>query len=221
MQDQPLKIMLAEAGWATVPGITSESELIELARSLGSILPNSRGESVSVLNPIPEELGREGTLTSNWGKGAFPLHTDTAFWPAPARFIVFRATGDLRRRTRLLAFANIFERIDAKQQQHLDTSVWRIDAPKPSHYCSMRFKAGSYLGVRYDPSCMRPANQAAVSTQISMASILEECRQQEHFFEWHHDTALVVDNWTTLHGRDVAPREELNRTLERIYVGGL
>src|SRR5260370_12977058 len=95
-------------GWTCVTGSSSRSALLELARSIGRPVPSPSGELVRELAPKPPAAAGRGTLSKAYGMGAFPLHTDTAFWPVPARYVVLLASGDIRRYTSVLTFTDLF-----------------------------------------------------------------------------------------------------------------
>ena len=81
---------------------------------------------------------------------------------------------------------------------------------------TMRFKKNDDIGYRYDPIAMLPVNSAARDIQLILddhLSVIEPI-----VFDWCKYSALVIDNWMTLHGRGAAPRMESARTLSRIYV---
>jgi len=207
---------LEARGWTCVTGITDRSNLLELARSVGKPVPSPTGALVRELAPTPRPNARKGTLSDGYGLGSFPLHTDTAFWPLPSRYIVLRVRGDTRRPTTIVAFAELFR----EQAPHLvalaNRSVWRIRIPSISFYCSMRFRQGEVTGWRYDSQCMSPANGAAAKLQERLGPLLSSSRVDK--IAWTGDLAVVLCNWRVLHGRGPSPTNETSRILERVYV---
>lgn len=199
-----------------VEGVGSKAELLELARSLGRPIPSPTGEIVKELSPKPTDAARPGTFSHSYGTGSFPLHTDTAFWTTPSRLVVLRGTGDLRRHTTLLSFADLLADRTGELLATAERSVWRARIPSGSFYCSMKFGSGNQVGWRYDAQCMSPANRAAVTMQQILSSRLLSVAVQQ--IQWTGTIALVLQNWQVLHGRGPAPNHELNRIVERIYV---
>ena len=67
-------------------------------------------------------------MSAQFGMGEFPLHTDTAFWTIPARFLILRVSGDTRRPTTLLSFRKLINRglIDTNL---MNRSVWTLRNP--------------------------------------------------------------------------------------------
>ena len=207
---------LNTCGWKCVKGITSRAELLELARSLGRPVPSPTGELVKELRPTPRANARAGTLSYTYSTGSFPLHTDTAFWPVPTKYIVLRARGDFRRPTKVLNFADLFCERNNDFCASAERSIWITRTPSKSFYCSMKFQSGEATGWRYDCQCMSPVNNAALKVRQSLSSLLTDTRCD--YIQWSADVALVLCNWEVLHGRGPAPSNENGRILERIYV---
>lgn len=208
---------LDEQGWTLVTGINTQSDLLELARSIGRPLPTPTGELIKVLTPTPQANARRATLSKTYGTGAFPLHTDTAFWPVPSRYVVLRANGDTRRDTTILTFTDLIGEGPEQLSTLIDRSVWRVRTPSARFYCSMRFRCGRAAGWRYDAQCMIPVNSASANVQEILNELIS--RAQLRLINWTGDVAAVLCNWHVLHGRGAAPPNEGNRILERVYVG--
>jgi hypothetical protein len=200
-----------------VAGITNQSELLDLARSFGHPLPSPTGELIKELTPTQRAGARKGTLSATFADQAFPLHTDTAFWPEPARYVLLRACGDIRRHTSVLRFEDLFRAGSADLRTLAAQSIWLVKTPSKAFYCSMRLTVGDVSGWRYDGQCMSPVNEAGIEVQKQLGILLPSCRE-EHI-NWTGDMAVILCNWMVLHGRGPSPPKENKRILERIYVG--
>src|SRR5579862_4244851 len=99
---------LETRGWARATKVTTGKAMLELAKTLGCPVPSPSGDLVKEIRVTPVSKARHGTLSELYGVGAFPLHTDTAFWPVPARYVILRASGDPRRHTIVCPFENVF-----------------------------------------------------------------------------------------------------------------
>lgn len=207
---------MKEERWRRVRGISNDSQLLELAKSIGQPVSLRDGTFVKRITPKPTSEALSATLSATYGTGRFPLHTDTAFWPLPSRFLIMRVSGDQRRATTLLPFEHVFQRLSANNESDLKRSVWRVATPDHHFYCSMQFRAGNATGLRYDAHCMRPANPAAIRLSRFIPEILDDSPTIE--VEWSADLAIIIPNWYVLHGRGPAPLEERERYLHRIYV---
>ena len=210
------RAQLKEQGWTIVHGITSQLDLLAVALSVGRPKSCPTGEIVKLLIPRLSEESRDRTLSGTYGTGHFPLHTDTAFWPLPSRYLVFRATGDIRRATTLLSFAVLLEKLGTDFRRLAERSIWSATTHSKAFYCSMVFKVGNERCWRYDTQCMSPANKAASQVRQILNTRMAEIRETELY--WTKGTSVVVDNWKVLHGRGPMPVGERQRILERIYV---
>jgi hypothetical protein len=209
-------VELRRDGFTRVYGITTGSDLLSLARSIGRPVLSPTGELLKEITPTDKVKARSGTLSAKHGTGSFPLHTDTAFWPVPCRYLIMRAYGDCRRATTVLKFADIFQRESGDLHVLVERSIWRVRTPSAGHYCSMQFRYRKAVGWRYDEHCMIPVNEAATIIHAELPALLARCKVQR--IEWSRDMALIIDNWQLLHGRAEAPAFEQLRILQRIYV---
>jgi hypothetical protein len=215
----PMQILrdIDEHGWASVPGIQDTSALIKLARSLGKPLRNGREQIVSELRVMPNAAARPFTLSSVFGTGSFPLHTDTAFWRVPARFLVMRANGDLRRSTTVCHIRALAALAGGELTEMMMKSIWTLRKAGGSRYCQMALSfRGRYLGYRYDGQCMAPANESARKVETYISAGVPTAAVHE--IAWRSETAVVISNWQCLHGRGPEPPNEEQRILQRIYV---
>lgn len=206
-----------DRGWSTFPGVNGSSDLMRLAMSLGKPVENARHELISELRVTASAKARQLTLSATFGTGAFPLHTDTAFWPTPARFLVMLAEGDLRRTTPICAMRKILDSGGDNLLRLIEKSVWIIRGKDGSHYGQMTLSTkGVRSGVRFDQQCMKPVNASARDV-AAYFDTGDRAVPIEHL-EWRPHTAVVISNWHALHGRGVQPPNEQERTLRRIYV---
>lgn len=205
---------LNQQGWARVAGIDSTRSLLDLSKSLGTPVAAPTGEIIKELRITEREFARPGTLSHKYGQGSFPFHTDTVFWSLPARYLVFRIRGDMRRSTLVKTFATLLQECGSRATELAERSVWRLITPKSQVYSSMTFRTSGESGWRYDTTYMRPANRAAheLDESVRINASVGEC------ISWRKDEAVVVANWGALHGRGPAPANEGQRILERIYV---
>lgn len=209
--------LLATRGWAHFSEVRTTRDLLWVARSLGTPVRAPSGDFVRAIRPVPPAAARSGTLSALCGLGAFPFHTDTAFWPTPCRFLVMRVVGDRRRTTDLLDFDDVWASLDPGLQQDALSSVWRTRRPARGIYCSMRFTIRTERGWRYDPAVMEPANASALRIHAALSTLLREPARRTQV-QWAAATCLVIDNWRCLHARGPLPSGEALRVLERIYV---
>ena len=205
-----------EPPWTVVEGIAGPDALLRLARSLGSPVRLPDGTYCRSLAPRSRGEAPRRTFSKIHGRGVFPLHTDTAFWPTPARFVLLAHDGDGRRQTTLCSFDRFLADLGPHMMVHVSGSVWRVPRNAGGFYCSMRFRVGNRVGWRYDPHNMIPVNRAARSVSDALRERAQAGARHQH--DWGTNTALVVRNWSCLHGRASEPPDEGPRTIHRIYV---
>jgi len=207
---------LHTSGCTRVQGVSSRAELLELGRAVGRPLPSPNGEMIRELRPTRAADAVPGTQSATYGIGSFPLHTDTVFWPVPVRYVILRAYGDTRRPTTVLSFADLSREFGGHFPRLAQRSVWLVRANPQAFYCSFTFRTGELAGWRYDCDCMSPMNAAAVEIDRFLRPFVISGRAD--CINWSGDMAVVLSNWTILHGRGPAPEDEGIRIVERLYV---
>ena len=226
MSGYPLKVLpvtsigreAEERGHAIVEGIVDQGALLEWSKTLGTPLKSADGYLMKELRVTPSESARPRTFSASFGTDAFPLHTDTAFWPMPARFLVMRAIGDNRRPTTICSLDELLSVAGATLSTSLRRSVWILRTMSRSVYCQMTFlRPDLRLGFRFDRQCMLPANSAAREIDEYIRIGLPRTAVKQ--ISWSGEAAVVVANWQSLHGRGPEPSEERERIIQRIYVG--
>ena len=213
MSNLHFKTVLESAGFALVEGVDSKASLLALADSLGRPVPSPGGEIVKEIRVMPQGKATPGSQSARHGTGAFPLHTDTVFWPEPVRYVILRGCGDTRRPTMVLGFAELLERYAPTITFVAAQSAWTVWTGSSSIFCSLLFGEGQW---RYDPDLMRPANETARKIDAVLRPLAG--RGLGHSVHWSGNTALVLANWRVLHGRGPQPPDEGERIIERIYV---
>jgi hypothetical protein len=199
-------------GWVALGPESRQMPTLSVARAFGDPIRGPTGELVRKLVPKNASEAVAGTFSREYGKGEFPLHTDTAFWPLPARYLVFRVTGDTRRPTVVARFPLPLPPTMARE---VVSSVWVVKGLRP-FYCSMQFRANGEMGLRYDQLTMKPVNNAAKSVLNGMPSVLAQLRTFS--IDWAAVGTVIIDNWRVLHGRGHGPDGEGERVLERVYL---
>lgn len=206
---------IEDRGWASLPGVDGSSDLLRLAKSLGKPVENARYDLISELRVAASSEARPLTLSAAFGTGIFPLHTDTAFWPIPAKFLVMLAKGDIRRTTTVCSMRRILDSGGSHFVNLIERSIWTVRRKDGSRYGPMTLSTkGISSGVRFDRQCMKPANTSA----REVAAYFDHSAAPVEHLEWRPHTAVVISNWHALHGRGSQPPNEQERILQRIYV---
>lgn len=194
--------------------IRSQDEFIELANSLGRPIQLPDGSQIKRLRVISSREARPNTLSWKFGESGFPFHTDTAFWPRPARLVLLRGVGgDLRRPTVIIPFMSAIPLALASKVRQ---TAWLCGTGPHTFYTTMQFEHDGSAGFRYDPNCMVPANKAAREIDEHLRPECSELKGE--LIEWRPNRVAIIPNWSYLHGRGTTDHVDFDRILERIYI---
>lgn len=192
--------------------IKDDSSFLQLAKSIGKIRRHKNGQDIKFLTVSEKSAARPNTLSSLHGKGAFPLHTDTAFCSTPVKYVLLRAiSGDLSRPTTFISFNELLGDIP---ESLIQRAVWSCTYGSSLFYTQIRFKVGDAHGQRLDLDCMQPCNKSAMAIRAHISSRLTHPKE----IKWKPNMVAVIPNWTHLHGRGDSKKADTNRILQRIYV---
>jgi Taurine catabolism dioxygenase TauD, TfdA family len=205
---------LQDNGFILIESVCSDSSLLQLATDLGRAVPCKPGMSfISELRPKEVSAQRTQTFSSAYGLGSFPFHTDTAHWPLPARFVILRDSGETHDRpTLLLPSERLFDKCDSEV---LAGSTWKVRGLFGVFLSSIIDFRKDIRITRYDPMCMRAANDAAnhVSERLS-GTAWNPVR-----IDWRSNLVVVIDNWRMLHGRGPSRIDDSrSRCLQRVLI---
>jgi alpha-ketoglutarate-dependent taurine dioxygenase len=204
----------------------STSDLLDVAEKLGRPVPiTPKAALVDTLTPMRRPAAPARTLSSLYGTGAFPLHTDAAHHRWPPRWILLRCVepGDEGRPT-LVADAHELD-LGRRQIREIRRAVWSVKTGLRSFLASALFSRAdesavqkiTQFGLRYDLGCMRPADPEFAEAATLLATSIRQLPRQS--ITWEPGLSLILDNWRVLHGRgDGAERDAGVRRLERIAV---
>ena len=194
--------------------ISSEGAFVEFARRFGQLVPLDNGSFVKKLRVSTSENARKNSLSEIFGTGAFPFHTDTAFWTRPARLVLLRAVGgNLHRPTLLRPFASVLDEVGLRRVRQ---SSWICSTGRRKNYTTMYFEHDQLGGMRYDPNCMTPANNAA--REVDKILRVQSFNIKGGTIDWVPNRVAVIPNWDFLHARDISEIDDSSRLIERIYI---
>lgn len=204
-------------GWTSVEFPGTES-LLALAETLGRPTPASRGGPlVTCLEPRAHQEAPRNSLSSRYGQGSFPFHSDAAHTPFPPRYVLLRLVGDVpSSRPTFIAPLVAFELSD-KDRDLLEYEVWLVNGGRGKFLTSLLdFDVAPHEHMlRFDLGCMRPALD---SFGRSAVVLRRACKRLAISWQWNPGFVLVIDNWRSLHSRGGRPRVQENRMLERVLV---
>lgn len=207
---QELLVAARKEGWATASG--KLDVLLLQARSSGLTPMSSRRGQVQldILRPVDQGNAPRRSLSSRYGTGPQPLHTDGAHLISPPDIVILAAEKPSPVPT--LLWRDTFLNLEPGLREDLAHGQFVVDDGK-ARFLAPSYDCGRY---RFDPGCMRPADSRA----HRVLAYFEEARSGATPFRWTApNQVLVLDNRTVLHARaDAAadPKRELGRIMLRI-----
>ncbi|MCG8384860.1 MAG: TauD/TfdA family dioxygenase [Cytophagales bacterium] len=205
-----MKTELENNGWVVMNKTKSLTEIMNFASSIGTISPQPNGSLYKVLLPNDGESKLKGTFSERFRMGTFPLHTDNAFKARPVHYILLATLEPSLTGTTFLDSSLIIRNLSEELKKIMEQAVFRIKTNKGQYYLPLSFKGG----LRFDPTCMIPANQSArIFEEAFSKAIMSE---KINIVDWRENKIAVFDNWRILHGRE--PVIDQNRKLIRINI---
>lgn len=211
---------LQRRGWTTCY-LTVDSEValhekvLALAKQLGEPMATRVGVRVcQMLRPTSTNFAKPRSLSGTYGLGEFPLHTDTAHWLTPCRYIVLAcwAPGDGHRTTSLLDVKLL--PMSHSERVLLCSAPIRVTNGRNSFFSTILSNRRAF--VRYDTGCMTPV----MADGARALRVLAMIRWSEHVEEirWTPGLVAVIDNWRVLHGRRASDCPDSERALLRVSI---
>src|SRR5258708_2374149 len=195
--------VLESRGWVsfTLPSSTESDlreRLLALASALGAPVRTRTGGSLcDTLLPTEAGAAKPRSLSKVHAVGEFPLHTDTAHWLTPCRYMMLACVspGNASRPTLLMDARR--PPLNEHQSSLLHGTPLRVTNGRNSFFSSILCKNRPF--VRFDPGCM-----TATTTDGTKALAVLARQNWPDYIEtvhWTTGTVLVIDNWRMLHGR--------------------
>lgn len=206
---------LEEKGWIEIDEELSDNELLGLAKSIGVILPHPNGKNIDTIIPKKPEQSINNSLSYRFGYDSFPLHSDTAFWTKPARYILLTSENVSKTATTIITFNQIIEKFTEEDFINLEQAVYLVKIPNKTFYTKLKQRFDNEYCFRYDTSTMKPSNDCAKKIEGRLNEIFQSLKLIK--INWVPNKIIILDNWKTLHGRE-SIQEDLNRKLKRIYI---
>jgi hypothetical protein len=207
--------LLDDQGW-TITRTDGIDEFINLSECLGQPLPSRAGASIiDELRPTSKREARPRSLSALHGLNGFPLHTDTAHWRTPARYVALRAATNEcgARPTMILDLQSLM--FQADEVAALKRATFSVRNGRHSFLCTIISADNSM--VRFDPGCMTPTSTVATTAFAIFSGKMKV--SYHHRIFWRQGDTLILDNWRLLHGRaSVAFNDSSLRLLQRILV---
>jgi len=214
--DRQLQNALDEArdkGWVVVR--TTLATAIAAAQSLGAspIPPRSRSPVLSRLEPLDPERARPYSLSTQFGMGPLPLHTDGAHFRTPPEFVLLASSsGASDVTTKVFKLPSTLKTSGGWLALALRQGIFAVGRGLE---CFLAPVLGQDGILRYDPGCMRPLDKLASQAAEYFSSAGDSALR----FRWEEGSSvLIIHNWGTLHGRSDATGEP-SRRIDRLMLG--
>lgn len=212
---------LSQYGWTVIDSSIHEQKrlavaILQIASELGHPVPLRLGQDVvSILSPRHQTDGLPNSFTAAFGTGAFPLHTDTAHWERPARYVVLGCltAGSSERQTIILPWQNL--KFNKRTLEEIQTGIFMVRNRKNSFYTQILDSSKRIL--RVDFQAMIPKNTYAFSARAAVQEQLGKTPKTVKM-KWSPGRILIMDNWKVLHARGESSMTDSDRQLMRVLV---
>ncbi|MGW0323950.1 hypothetical protein [Nocardia sp. NPDC003183] len=189
-------------GWATWVGAIED--LVAASTILAwEEVPNRRGEeNLSELRPVTAQQAPSRSLSAVYGLGAQPLHTDGAHLRQPPDVVILAAPQPNSTPTKLWK-----PQYPCEEFEH---GLFTVDAGTDTFLATAYdVEVGRW---RYDPGCMRPADERAHTAIQTMNRAFDGSVT----FEWSlPNQVLLIDNRAVLHARSEVADGDHDRVMVR------
>lgn len=198
-----------QEGWA--PSRRQLSELLAEAIAEGvEVSPTRAGEGpIGMLRAVESSAAHPQSLSAIYGLGRLPLHTDGAHQRRPPSVVILEADGARLGDATLVWIADHATATSAVKTA-LRQGVFTVGRGRSAFLAHALDTDGR---VRFDPGCMRPADDLARRA----AMWFDRMRDEATPFCWAREArCVVIDNTRCLHGRPGGVRQ--GRELRRLML---
>lgn len=193
------------------PEMTAAEAAQSIAAELGCKIWRS-SESLTVNDTTAKPLN---TYAGNYGLGQLPLHTDLAHWYVPPRYLMLRCSvGDPSVSTLVVHHR---EALKGLPSAVVDRALFRPRRRLDGQMFLVRLR---HQGIfRWDQLFLTPDNCEAHQVREALVDRPITCRIEAINLDRPGRT-ILIDNWTSLHGRSAVGRSTSLRRIERVYFSG-
>lgn len=205
-----------ERGYCRIQGMPV-SEVTSFAKQWGMIVPDPRtGADVRDLKPQPSELANPNTLSSRYGLGSFPFHTEAAYLSPPPNLLILycQSSGPGRRPTYLIDSAPLIESLSCSGRK----GSWIVKSGRKPALAYLVEQHARVAAFQYDADCMFPLSRTAQREQETVREFIKAAPRIE--LAWNDSDVAVISNARMLHGRGSSDVDDTNRVLKRILIRG-
>jgi L-asparagine oxygenase len=204
---------LHERGHVDLGHVDLSVSTLDLAGELATVLGAQIFASVDMLETTAPGTKPLNTYGGNYARASLPLHTDLAHWAVPPRYLILRCiVGSPDVATHVVHHREIARRMPEKS---IDRALLRPRRRLDGRMFLLRMR---YDGIfRWDSLFLEPDNAEAREVRELFADE-PACFERQEIVMDRPGKALLIDNWTVLHGRSAVPPLAVHRRLERVYL---
>jgi alpha-ketoglutarate-dependent taurine dioxygenase len=176
---------LEKQGWFAFTRHIHRPRLSAIAKRLGL----SQAKQAR-LTASEAEHARPNTLSSRYGLGTFPLHSDFALDETPPRYVILYAPHPR-------PFATVLWDAWQVPMETRSQAIFLIDEPRRRKYVRFEQVRSGRPIIRYNSAVFTPQKQLAeeLTKQIEM-------QRGAIKIKWTERSSVIIDNWRILHGRE-------------------
>ncbi len=211
---------LANRGWHSFSAADCFSQdnlaaqIAAVAESLGEILPGRGRQRVEHIIPQNTASAFDGSLSQKYGLAPLPLHTDTAHWSVPCRYLVMACFSPGPEPTPTILLDSRAVALSESESAACVSAVFLIRNGRASFYSSILSKDRPF--IRFDRGCMVPLSSEGSDAEDVFGYNRNVSKIYRH--DWCRGDVLVFDNWRMLHGRGIDRETVQGRVLLRAMV---
>ncbi|WP_047980183.1 Fe(II)-2OG oxygenase family protein [Ornithinibacillus contaminans] len=218
-----IKTSLSDKGWVLIKNKSNidKDELLKLARAIGVPIASRRhGSLLDKLRLQEVHEANPNSLSAIHGTGTFPLHSDTAHWKTPARFVILFAKEIKSACYPTILMDTTVLDFDETKYEVLKRGIFTVKNGRRSFLTTIisNSEKNSSEFIRYDQGCMKPANKTGETADKYLNKLIDNA--EPIIVNWEQGDLLIFDNWRFLHGRGQKGNEALNidRLLYRVLI---
>lgn len=195
---------------------SEENRTEQIAKSIGEISCLPGIEPIQHLRPRPSSGLSDASYSGAYGLGAFPLHSDMAHWACPPRYILLRCVvPDYEVSTTLVRSMDLF--VDGFKED-CRRALFKPRRPLMGSISLLPLLTAALF--RWDQRFIVPASPRAEKIRVALLERIHSARVKNILMEDALD-CLLIDNWSSVHGRSQIPGKHSPRSLDRVYLSSI
>jgi hypothetical protein len=211
---------MAARGWSShcIAGVDPGSIVRELGRigdCLGTRVAGRAGSFEEVIQPRAVDDAHPRSLSSRYGLGALPFHTELSHRTRPCRYLLLGCIdpGSSATATMLLDWRNL--KFSLQELDLLEATPVLVRTGRRSFYSTILAPGGVFF--RYDPACLEALDDRGLSALRLVEARIDGAASEAEAHHWRQGDILIIDNWRVLHGRGPSDHGS-GRRLARILI---